>query len=178
MSLLKPDTKRLFFALCPDDAVREQLVGLRAKLDLTGGRPVHRADLHITLQYLGQMTAAQQACVESAASRVASSAFSLTIAQVRYWRRSRLLWAGLDNNPDALKALVRRLGEQLQLCGIEPDQRAYQPHVTLARNILTQVNAQSTDRISWDVREFVLLESHTDGRMPRYAPVARFSLNY
>lgn len=173
---MKHDTKRLFFALWPDEAVRGQLHALGKTQNLAAGRPVHRADLHITLQYLGQTGPDQRHCAEIAASRAVGDAFSLSISQVHYWKRSRVLWAGLENTPDALQRLVIELAQQLQLCGIEPEHRVYQPHITLARNIPAIVGSQAVDRISWNIREFVLLESHTDGRIPRYEIVARFSL--
>lgn len=135
---------------------------------------MHKADLHITLQYLGQANEDQLDCVKAAASRVDTASFSLEIDSIHYWRRPRVLWAGLAGVPDELHRLVRQLREQLTSCGFPPEERSYRPHITLARKVRTANNIQLPDTFSWIPGEFVLVVSHTDGRVPRYEPIARF----
>lgn len=175
--MARAKTRRLFFALWPDEGVRRYLQQLQKTLDLTaGGRLLHKADLHITLQYLGQVREEQLDCVSAAASRVAVCPFRLEIAGVSHWRRSRVVWAGLAGIPDELRELVHQLGEQLTPCGFPPEDRRYKPHVTLARKVKAAGNVEPTGGASWQVQDFVLVESHTDGRVPSYVPVARFRL--
>lgn len=151
---------------------------LQKTLDLpAGSRLLHKADSHITLQYLGQVSEDQLGCVKAAASRVGVSPFRMEIDSVRHWRRSRVLWAGLADVPVELRDLVRQLGEQLTPCGFPPEQRRYNPHVTLARKVKGAADVELTERVSWLAEEFVLVESHTDGRVPRYVPIARFSFS-
>ncbi len=157
--------------------MRNQLHQLQQTLDLSAGRLVHKADLHITLQYLGQASEEQLDCVKAAALRVDVAAFRLEIDSIHHWRRPRVLWAGLAEMPDELYSLVRQLGEQLTLCGFPPEDRSYRPHVTLARKIKAATSFQLTDSVPWRVNEFVLVASHTDGRVPRYEPIARFSFD-
>lgn len=167
-------TKRLFFALWPDERVRDKLHQLQQTLDLTDSRLVHKDDLHITLQYLGQASEEQLDCVKAAALRVDAASISLEIDSIHHWRKPRVLWAGLADMPDELRSLVHQLGEQLTFCGFPPEARSYQPHVTLARKVRAADSSQLPDTISWEVNEFVLVLSHTDGRVPRYEPIARF----
>ena len=156
--------------------MRNQLHQLQQTLDLSAGRLVHKADLHITLQYLGQASEEQLDCVKAAASRVDATAFRLEIDSIHHWRRPRVLWAGLAEMPDELYSLVRQLGEQLTFCGFPSEDRSYRPHVTLARKVGAAASFQLTDNIPWRVNEFVLVVSHTDGRVPRYQPIARFTI--
>jgi 2'-5' RNA ligase len=173
-SLAKSTTKRLFFALWPDEQVRKQFHQLQKTLDLSAGRLVHKADLHITLQYLGQANKDQLDCAKAAASRVDGASFRLEIDSIHHWHRPRVLWAGLADMPGELHYLVRQLGEQLTTCGFPPEERRYHPHVTLARKVRNASSFQLTDVIPWVAEDFVLVASHTDGRVPRYEPVARF----
>lgn len=175
--MIRSNKKRLFFALWPDDQVRFELHRLQSTLELSDGRLVHEADLHITLQYLGQVTGDQLACIKTAASRVEVTPFRLGIDSVHHWRRPRVLWAGLAFTPHELQCLVQQLGEQLAACGFTPENRLYCPHVTLARKVKAALGAQLTDAVSWEANEFVLVESYTDGRIPRYEPVARYPLD-
>ena len=176
--MLKSRTKRLFFALWPDEAVRLHLQRLQKSLEMTtGGKMLDKRDLHITLQYLGQVRKDQMGCVEAAAARVEGVPFRLEIDSVHYWRRPRVLWAGLADIPVELYELARRLGEQLTPCGFPPEERSYTPHVTLARKVKSAAEVQLSGTVPWLAKEFVLVESHTDGRVPRYVPVARFPLD-
>ena len=172
--MARSNSKRLFFALWPDDRVRDHLWRLQKRLQLSAGRLVHKQDLHITLQYLGQANEDQLDCVKAAASRVGVDSFSLEIGSIHHWRRSRVLWAGLADVPDELHFLVRSLGEQLTDCGFPPEERSYRPHVTLARKVRDAIDVQLEETIPWIAGEFVLVVSHTDGRVPGYEPVARF----
>ncbi len=174
ISLVRSNTKRLFFALWPDDRVRAQLHQLQKTLDLSAGRLVHKSDLHITLQYLGQVSADRLDCVKTAASKVNIAPFRLEIDGVHHWRRPRVLWVGAAGVPDELQNLVRQLGEQLITCGFAPEERGYHAHVTLARKVRIASSFQLTDNIIWMAEEFVLVASHTDERVPRYEPIARF----
>ncbi len=154
--------------------MRNQLHQLQQTLDLSAGRPVHKADLHITLQYLGQASEEQLDCVKAAALKADAASFRLEIDSIHHWRRPRVLWAGLAEIPDELYSLVRQLGEQLTLCGFPPEDRGYCPHVTLARKVKAAGSFQLPHAIPWRVNEFVLVASHTDGRVPRYEPIVRF----
>ena len=172
--MARSNTKRLFFALWPDDPVRDQLHRIQRTLDLSAGRPVHKADLHITLQYLGQTDQDQLECVKAAASRVDGAGFRLEIDSIHHWRRPRVLWAGLAELPGELRRLVRELGEELAGCGFPPEERSYHPHITLARKVRKAGSFRLEKTVSWVAGEFVLVESHCDGRVPRYEPIARF----
>lgn len=175
--MARSNTKRLFFALWPDDQVRAELHRLQRILELTDGRLVHESDLHITLQYLGQVSADRLGCVKAAASRLEVTPFRLAMDSVHHWRRPKVLWVGTDRVPGELQALVQQLGEQLATCGFTPENRSYCPHVTLVRKVRQAHSAQLADSILWQARGFVLVESHTDGRMPRYEVIARFPAN-
>ena len=61
--------------------------------------------------------------------------FSLTLAGVGTFAkggRSTALWVGVERNPQ-LDHLRSKIETALQRCGLEPERRRFQPHLTLAR---------------------------------------------
>ncbi len=59
--------QRLFFALWPSEEVRAGLAEVMASLDVRGGKPVAAENLHITLLFLGSVTAQTRICAEKIA---------------------------------------------------------------------------------------------------------------
>ena len=168
--------ERLFFALWPDSRVRRGLLGIRDGLPGFRGRPTHPEDMHITLVFLGGVDEQRRACVEAVADKTTAPAFDLVIDQIGFWRRPRILWCGPTETADALKSLVRNLGNGLKDCGFEPERRPYSAHITLARKA-RPVRFQELERpLSWPVGEFVLVASRTGGEPPRYRVLKRWTL--
>ena len=61
--------------------------------------------------------------------------FSLTLAGVGTFNkggRGGVLWVGVERNPQ-LDHLQSKIETALQRCGLQPERRRFQPHVTLAR---------------------------------------------
>jgi 2'-5' RNA ligase len=65
-----------------------------------------------------------------------------------------------EHIPRELKDLVVKLTGLAKICRIPVDSRPYRPHVTLARKITTQVHVEPQE-ITWEAREFSLVESNT-----------------
>ena len=168
--------KRLFFALWPDPEVRSRLAELQARLPQQQGNWVHPEDLHITLQFLGPVAPAQQACIAEAARSVQGEPFDLEIDQLDFWPKPRIVWAGPEVIPPQLQELVKSLGQKLEQCGFLPEKRAYNPHVTLLRKTTPMENRALAEPISWHVDHFVLVESRPGGDPPWYRPLEGWSL--
>jgi 2'-5' RNA ligase len=163
-----PAQRRLFFALWPDDAVRERLRAALAAMPPRGGRPVHVEDLHLTLVFLGRVDPDRQACAERVAAAVHAEQFVLRIDRQGYWPAPRVAWCAPGEVPDALRGLVRRLTRALEACGFAPERRPYRPHVTLFRHSRAVPTGPLTEPFDWPCRAFVLVESARAGDGPRY----------
>jgi 2'-5' RNA ligase len=69
---------RLFFALWPDAAVRDELYrAAQAAHDGSGGRCMRRDNLHQTLVFVGSVAAERIAGLEAAAAAITVPAFKL-----------------------------------------------------------------------------------------------------
>ncbi len=170
------DFRRLFFALWPDARTRQALRSVQDGLGAGCGRLTHPADLHVTLVFLGNVESGRMPCIETVADGIHAGPFELHFDRLDYWRRPRILWCGPSGRPPALDALVHNLQAGLQACHIEPDQRPYAPHVTLARKARPVDVRDPGVGLHWQVRDFVLVASRSGAEPPRYEVLRRWPL--
>ena len=173
---------RLFVAIRPPEDIREQL------LDLMEGVPDLRwqqdEQLHLTLRFIGEVDRPMAEDVAAALERIRFDPFQLSLDGVGRFEKHRrgALWAGVAPK-DQLKALNAKVERACQSAGLEPERRAYHPHITLAR---WKGRAPGLDRFMelhgglssqpWPVDEFILYESRLGREGAHYEPVERYSL--
>lgn len=170
------ETRRLFFALWPDGAVREALAGLLNGEPPRTGRRVPETNLHLTLAFVGNVDAERQVCMAAAAATVAAAPFTLSLDRLGFWPRPRIVWAGATETPDALCDLVARLNTALVACGYQPEQRPYQAHVTLTRKAQAPPRRRAIPPIVWTADAFCLVESVSEERGSVYRILATWPL--
>ena len=174
MSQASEPTRRLFFALWPDAAVRARLA--RVAGGVGQGRPTAADNLHITLCFLGDTTSEVQACVEQAAETVAGRPFELTLTEIGHWPRPQVVWLGPREIPPALLDLHTGLASAMRPCGFAPERRAFRPHVTLARKVRRLKQAPPVEPVVWRVEDFCLVESRTLSGGVSYDVLRRWTL--
>ncbi|MER2527421.1 MAG: RNA 2',3'-cyclic phosphodiesterase [Candidatus Competibacter denitrificans] len=163
--------RRLFLALWPAEAERRHLAELA--LNVAGRRRVRDANLHLTLVFLGATDAERLAAYETALAGLIVPTLALILDRYGYWPRSRILWLGCSETPPALVDLVADLHRRLRGCGFNPEQRAFQAHVTLARNFPGPAPKQApTASVHWPIEEVALVES-LQGETGSYYRVVR-----
>jgi 2'-5' RNA ligase len=94
--------------------------------------------MHVTLAFLGEIDEAAAPAYVEAMARAGERHAPLTLAAGRggtFGRPSHphVLWVDLAGDRDALSALQRDLVGELVQLGHEPEERAFSPHLTLAR---------------------------------------------
>ncbi|MCB1803357.1 MAG: RNA 2',3'-cyclic phosphodiesterase [Gammaproteobacteria bacterium] len=167
---------RLFFALWPDDTVRHELLHWQTHNLAHNARWQHRDDLHMTLDFLGQVEPARIDGLRTLLAEAPGSAFSLVLDEIGFWPGPQVLWAGPSSVPGALIDLQARLSEGLAQLGFPPEDRPYRPHVTLARKVGSGSTYGPLAPLTWSVSELVLVESRS-GPAPRYRPLIHRRLN-
>ena len=152
------DTARLFLALWPDAAVRAQLAARRdAWTWPRGATPVHDAKLHLTLHFLGSAPRARLPELLDGFA-VAFEPFRLEIGPALAWPHGIAVLEPCAV-PPALPALHARLADALLHLGLQPEARAYRPHVTMARRAGGAGLPADAPPIVWDVQGYALVES-------------------
>ena len=115
---------RLFFALWPDQAVRDEIVARTRDLALQeGARRLVPENLHLTLVFLGNVDAQTRRLLEQGAALIENPAFSLRLEQLGFWKKPRIACFLPGDCPEALASLVRRLARLSRDCGVELDER-------------------------------------------------------
>lgn len=130
---------RLFLAVDPEDAVRDRLRAalVRVRPLSPRARWVDPAALHVTLAFLGDVEPDKLPTLVAAAADVANRHAPMTVrftgAGVFGGRRPRVLWVGLTGEMAALGAVQEDLAAVLAPLGFAGEDRAFSPHVTIAR---------------------------------------------
>lgn len=124
---------RLFVAIRPPADIRRRLLTLMNGVE--GARWQDDAQLHLTLRFIGEVDRHQAADIVDALARIAFPPLDLAVSGVgTFDRRGRIdtLWAGVAS-ADGLASLHRKVDRACVAAGVAPDDRAYRPHITLAR---------------------------------------------
>lgn len=168
--------QRLFFALWPTGEARETLAAVAQQHARRNGRAVVPENLHITLAFVGGVTAAQRTCMEAAAAAVTAPAFTLSLDRLGFWPRPKILWAGASVMPPELLDLVKRLNVALVPCGYQPETRPFQVHVTLARKAHRPPELCEIPPIAWPADAVCLVESVSGEHGSEYRVIGRWPL--
>jgi len=123
---------RLFAAIEIPEAIRLRLSLIRAPL--SGAKWVEAENMHITLRFAGDVDGRTADELVGFLGGIRAAPFPVAIAGVGAFggRDPRVLWAGVEAGPP-LEALYRASDRAARAAGLEPEGRAFHPHVTLAR---------------------------------------------
>ena len=124
---------RLFVAIRPPAPIRALLLGVMG--GISDARWQHDDQLHLTIRFLGEVDRHQAADVHAALGAIHHPPFEIAIDGIgTFDRRGRpeMVWAGAAPHAP-LRTLHKKVDQAMSRVGIAPDQRAYLPHITLAR---------------------------------------------
>jgi 2'-5' RNA ligase len=134
---------RLFVALEIPSTVRErfatlinQLRALESKSSAKKPRWVRLENLHVTLKFIGHIDPALLDPIRATLAKLCSDGpVDLRFRGLGFFpnaKRPRVLWAGTAASPN-LSSLARDIDSSLAKLGIPAEERAFTPHLTLAR---------------------------------------------
>lgn len=167
---------RLFFALWPDEGVRDEIADRLANFVLSNGRQVPQYNWHMTLHFIGNTTFGAKICLDRQARKVRAKPFELNIDQTGFFKKPRVFWLGFSEVPEGLFDLQGNLGEEISDCDYQPETRPYSPHITVTRRVYEKPLLLPIAPIKWQVDEFVLIESVSAAEGVRYRVIERYNL--
>jgi RNA 2',3'-cyclic 3'-phosphodiesterase len=175
---------RLFVAIRPPELIRDLL--LDAMDDSADFRWQDDGQLHLTLRFVGEVERPVADDLADALGRIRAASFELRIAGVGRFeqRNSGALWAAVE--PKApLAALAAKVERACQSVGLEPERRAFHPHITLARwkgrrtrevqDFLERSGGLTSGPFAVD--RFILFESRLSKHGAHYEEVASYDLD-
>lgn len=131
---------RAFVAVVPGDAVREAVTAVVDRLRPLGPSVawVPAANLHVTLQFLGNQPEERLAAATEAlhAAAAVTAPFEVTLHGIGAFpglERPRILWVGLALGALEVRALQERVAVALAREGFPREDRAWHPHLTIGR---------------------------------------------
>jgi 2'-5' RNA ligase len=174
---------RLFVAIRPPRAMRAVLLGIMG--GVANARWQSDEQLHLTLRFIGEVDRHGAEDIAAALGAVHHARFDLALDGIgQFDRKGRLdaLWAGVTPH-EPLKSLHNKIDQVLARVGIQPEGRAYLPHITIARfsrpaGPLEQLIALSAGLAGApeQITQFCLYESSLSREGSVYTIVERYPL--
>lgn len=124
---------RLFVAVRPPRPIIDRLIGLMG--GISAARWQSEDQLHLTLRFIGEADRHQAQDIHAALSTIRHAAFEVTLRGLGAFERRgqpEVLWIGVGPQ-EPLKVLHKKIDQALVRTGLDPERRAYTPHITLAR---------------------------------------------
>jgi len=172
------ETRRLFFALCPDESVRRKIQ--QAPFPRLKPKMTPSGNWHMTLVFLGPTTDQQQRDFEQVAASVRVEPFTMNLDISGKFIRAGVAWFGCRHPHASLVGLQSKLAVGLREARPEHPafaaaMRPYCPHVTLYRHVKKSLVPERIKPVPWPVDSFGLIESRPSER-PVYRVLNRWYL--
>jgi RNA 2',3'-cyclic 3'-phosphodiesterase len=157
--------KRLFVAIDMPESVTSLLVDLNPRTP--GVRWLKPEQIHLTVSFLGNVGPIAEETLREKLAAIRFTGFFMPVTGVGTFPakgRPNVIWAGVGNGHPQLFHVHKRVQEAALGAGLEPELRAWHPHITFAR--CRDVSAES-------IRPFLKEHADLDAGMVR---VESFSL--
>jgi RNA 2',3'-cyclic 3'-phosphodiesterase len=175
---------RLFLAIPLPDATADRLLPFQS--GLPGARWSSRANLHLTLRFLGEIDERLAEDVDAELGEIEYAPFRLSLfgAGLFGGEDPHTAYIGVRENPE-LDDLHRRVERAVRNCGLPPDPRNWKPHVTIAylrgttlhQAMAFEANAALFEAPPFDVTAFEMWSStHRQRGGSHYESVATYPL--
>jgi len=179
---------RAFIAIDLPDNIRAAL--RRTQASFRSAAPAARwtrpEGIHLTLKFLGEVSdrKVREVC-ESLKKLGRFEAFAIGLKGFGFFpdaRRPRVFWVGVEELA-SLSRLADQVEEAMRSIGFVREERAFRPHLTLARFRVPQPQPALQELLtrqgevelgSFDVSEFYLFESKLSPQGAQYRKVERF----
>jgi RNA 2',3'-cyclic 3'-phosphodiesterase len=146
-------------------------------------------NIHLTLKFFGNVEIDRVPAISAAVSRAAQvfSSFHINVENTGVFPgpgRPQVFWIGVTDQSGKLVALQNRLDEECAGEGFPKEDRAYRPHLTIAR-------VRKSRRMKWlgdphlrmqfapaevEVKELVVFRSELSSKGSHYTPISHHPL--
>jgi len=129
---------RAFIAIRIPKNLAEELSQLNLVLKSENYKPVEARNMHLTLKFLGEVSFERYALLKEIAEGKIKGfkKFEFTLKGIGAFpspAAARVVWLGVDVGHKDLQKLAALVEEAAVECGFPPEQRTFEPHLTLGR---------------------------------------------
>lgn len=184
---------RMFCAVELPQEVRAQLqdhtANLRQEIPDVAASWSRVDNIHLTLKFFGNVAVDRVASISGAVARAVEglSAFEINVGNVGVFpkaSRAQVLWIGVNDPTAKLTALQKRVEDECALEGFEKENRAYRPHLTIARirrpdgaRRLADTHLQmKIESVAVHVTELTLFRSELSPKGSKYTKISSHEL--
>ncbi|HJT26523.1 MAG TPA: RNA 2',3'-cyclic phosphodiesterase [Pyrinomonadaceae bacterium] len=145
-------------------------------------------NIHLTLKFFGNVAVKRIEKISEVADRVGRqfSRFQIRVGDTGVFprpSRAQVLWIGVSDPSGQLSALHKNFEDECGAVGFEKEDRAYRPHLTIARlrkpegaQRLAEAHLQMKfETIEVELKELVVFRSELSPKGSRYTPISRVS---
>jgi 2'-5' RNA ligase len=146
-------------------------------------------NIHLTLKFFGDVEQSRISTISAAAARSVKdfAPFETLIAGAGAFPRTtqpRVLWIGVDDPTRKLEELQQRFETECAAAGFAKEERAFRPHLTIARirkpegarQLAEFNNDLRFEPITLKVNELILFRSELSSQRSKYTPLVRYAL--
>lgn len=184
---------RTFVAVNASQRVNNNVSRVIGRLAATQAeyRWVEPENLHLTLNFVGDVLDVEvpELCKLIAGAVEGYESFEMSLQGVSGFpnpREPRVVWIGVDEGTEALKALYQSLADVLHHWGVNKDRKEFVPHMTLGRLsrggrwneglVDLMHKLRHHDGGFCHVNEVIVYSSFLEKSGPTYTPMARIRL--
>ncbi|SRR5579859_179886 len=177
---------RIFIALDIPGEIRARLLEYmeRVRSYAPDARWARVEGLHVTLKFVGEASEELVGQMKSALAAVKAAPVVVKFEGVGFFpnaRAARVFWAGVDGGEN-LSRLAGEIDARLATHGLQREEKAYHPHLTLARasthplRELAPLMDQKPQFGTMTAREFFMYQSQPQRGGSKYTKLERFEL--
>jgi 2'-5' RNA ligase len=193
---------RLFVALDIDESIRERITRFVEGVHnfAPDARWMKPGSMHVTLKFIGEQPDAAVESIKQALSGITAAGTEISFRGYGFFptpKAARVFWVGIEARLE-LATLASWIDEKLSALGILKEDRAFSPHLTLARGAggsgSPRRNRQDRPNVAFHTlqeklaalptpefgtmtpREFFLYQSQLSPKGSKYTKLARFAL--
>ena len=148
-------------------------------------------NIHLTLNFFGNVDQAKVPVISAAATRVVEkfSPIQIEVGKTGLFprpSRPQVLWIGIEDPSNALANLHKQLENEVAREGFPKEDRAFRPHLTLARirkphnsDRLAEAHlGMEFSTVAIDLSELVLFRSELSSKGSKYTAISRHRLEH
>ncbi|MFY9174165.1 MAG: RNA 2',3'-cyclic phosphodiesterase [Peptococcia bacterium] len=128
----------------------------KVKTNSIQGRFVNEEHLHLTVEFLGEISNNKVDWLKAIMDELEFEAFTLSLTKVGYFKRreGNIYWLGVEGN-ETLFNMQKKLHQSLIDKGFELEDREYRPHITLGRKVILK-DGFNTNELNDIVKKIII----------------------